>query len=494
VAATAGRRAALRLTPIAAPNAFGNDRYGSYWGADNVNEDAAGFVGTAALLLALTGLCRRGGRRPQEGLWLAAVALCLPLVGQAPGVARWLARIPWGSVSGYHHRLLLPLGFGLAVLAACELDRRLRGSGQPWSLALATLALAGLDVWAYLALRAPGDPLRLDVLRWGSLVWHLRTLIATALLLALVRRFRWAGLGIPAVVAVELLALLGPANPSAGRRLAWPLTAPVAFLRERLGDDRLTGLDLALLPNLAAVHGLADARLYNPLAPAAYAALTRPVTVGWTGEVPDLGRPDHPLYDLLGVRFVLAPAGAELPATLSRAFEDPAGTVWERPRPLARLFLPAAAEPLTADWPSRVGGIADFAALALAAELPGGAWRAGRLEAGTVRLEAQEAAWLRARFRAPEARLLATSLYQDGGWRLLAGGRRLPTTRTNGPFLGAWLPAGDHRLDLLYRPLPFVAGCLLAALALAAGTAWFLPPPAAGSPPPARRRSRASGG
>ena len=36
--------------PLATPNAFGNSRYVDYWGRENTNEDASGFVGTGLLL------------------------------------------------------------------------------------------------------------------------------------------------------------------------------------------------------------------------------------------------------------------------------------------------------------------------------------------------------------------------------------------------------------------------------------------------------------
>ncbi|HXT19494.1 MAG TPA: hypothetical protein VN923_01980, partial [Thermoanaerobaculia bacterium] len=80
-------------------------------------------------------------------------------------------------------------------------------------------------------------------------------------------------------------------------------------------------------------------------------------------------------------------------------------------------------------------------------------------------------------FRAPEPRLLAASIYQDGGWRLLVDRRPRATVTTNGPLLGAWLPAGEHALELLYRPREHTAGCALSALALALGLVWLLPPP-----------------
>ncbi|HUP42030.1 MAG TPA: YfhO family protein [Thermoanaerobaculia bacterium] len=80
----------------------------------------------------------------------------------------------------------------------------------------------------------------------------------------------------------------------------------------------------------------------------------------------------------------------------------------------------------------------------------------------------------------PEARLLASGIYQDGGWRVLADGRPVPAVITNGTLVGAWLPAGELRVELLYRPPGFVAGCLAGALALALLLAVAVPPPAVG--------------
>jgi hypothetical protein len=74
---------------------------------------------------------------------------------------------------------------------------------------------------------------------------------------------------------------------------------------------------------------------------------------------------------------------------------------------------------------------------------------------------------------------LATGLYAAPGWRLLADGRPVALAPAPGgePLVAAELPAGARRLDLLYRPAGFVAGCLAAALGLALGVACLLDPP-----------------
>jgi hypothetical protein len=95
-----------------------------------------------------------------------------------------------------------------------------------------------------------------------------------------------------------------------------------------------------------------------------------------------------------------------------------------------------------------------------------------------------------ARGRLAEPRLLASSVYQDGHWLLLVNGIRHETVIADGPLVAAWLPAGRQRIDLLYRPRIFILGCVLAALALAAAAAWWVPrpltPPSPSLPPHTR--------
>jgi len=457
-------RTARRLVPLVAPNAFGNDRYLHYWGGDNINEDASGFVGTGTLLLVLLGLItpwRRewgwGRRRREETLMLGVAALCLLVVAQAPGVVEVLDHLPGGRASGHHHRLLLPLGFSLVLLAAFELDRRVRGAGGAWAVGavgIAAALLGGLLAWGYLSFPNPDDPARLAVLRIGWLHWQGRFLLGAALLLAaagiaaghrrLARPLPWV---LAAAVAGELLLLHLPAHPPAPKRLAFPTPPALAYLIEHhRPGERITGVDFALLPNLAGVYGLEDARLYNPVAPALYLAAAAPVIAGWEGEMAIFTSPEHPFYERLGVRHVLAPPGARLPPPLVRVFEDPSGSVWERPRPRPRLSFVSSAE-------TETSGAASLLSLG---------------EVSPARLSAL------AECAGPE-RLLA-SLYQDGGWRLLVDGRRRTSPRVEGAFVGATVPSGRHRLTLLYRPRGFLAGSLLGALALALGGAWLLPP------------------
>jgi hypothetical protein len=437
-AASRGEDLARRLLPVAVPNAYGNSRFVDYWGLSNTNEDASGFVGTAALLAALLAL-RPGRRFPLERLALGGVLICLVVLAHPPGLGFLESR-----------RLLLIVSLALAFLTACTLERFRRGETDRWTVWAVVAGVAFLAVavvWGTVAHPDPADPGRLAVLRFGWVRWQMRFLgLAAALLLAarfLPRVRGWVPPAVAGLIAAELLLLHRPANPPMPRRLAFPATGPVRFLQENARRTRVAALGRSFPPNLASVYGLTDARVYNPMAPRAYLDWIAPLTAGWWGEVPELGAPESPLYQRLGVHYLLTEPDARLPEPLRRVFADPAGAVWELPGPFPRIFL-----------------------------LPAEA---------TLRIRTFEADHLQAGTELPHAGALLSSIYQDGGWRLLRDGEPWPTAPADGPFVEARLPAGTARIDLLYRPAAFVGGCLLAALGLALGAAVLIPRPAPSS-------------
>ncbi len=446
--------APARWVPLIAPNAFGNSRYAHYWGLSNTNEDASGFAGTAALLAALLAVAARP-RLPQERVALAAGALALLWIIHPPGVDRLLAVLPDSR------RPLLLVNFAVAYLAACALQRWRspseaaqpsdglreepgRGSRAAWverfAVIIVAAGLAAALVWATIAFADPARPETLAVLRWGWFHWQMRFLALAALVLLLGRGRSWAPGAIAALIAAELILLHLPANPSMPKRLALPKNDAIRVLERRLGNDRMAALGRAFPPNLPSLYGLPDARLYSPLAPSAYVALTATVRRRWDGEVPEWGRPEHPLYRDLGVRLLLTSPGEQVPLPWKPMFRDRTATIWRRPRALRRLHL---------------------------VNRPPGA--------GIDRLRLAPA-HVTARLHHPVPARLSSSIYQDGNWRLLADGRPLAASPPRTLF-AADLPAHTRRLDLLYRPAAFLAGCCMAALALAVAVAWWTPPP-----------------
>ena len=44
------------------------------------------------------------------------------------------------------------------------------------------------------------------------------------------------------------------------------------------------------------------------------------------------------------------------------------------------------------------------------------------------------------------------------GWRAFVDGKRVALRRANHAFLAVWVPAGEHRVRLVYLPRSFVIG------------------------------------
>ncbi|HEX7180834.1 MAG TPA: hypothetical protein VF756_03265 [Thermoanaerobaculia bacterium] len=517
-----GGRATERLLVIAAPRAFGDLR--EYWGADNLIENGGGFAGTAALLAAAAALLPFRARRrfPQERLAGFALLACLLLLAQPPGFDRLFARIPLIGATALHqhHRTLLIVVFCVAYLAACEIERQVRGEGRRGAVLLAGAALAGLLAWGYFAHPSPHTG---HVLIGRAFAVQLAALVLAAGLLLAVRpgpsppgplshphshppgrggtnslfRFRslggwergsggegpapaalrhWLPWALCAVLAGELLWLHLPLNPPAPAELSYPSVPPVEFLQRSLGRYRMMGMRRTFLANIPIVYGLRDVRIDNPSLPAAYANLTS--SISRRTLFPQFGRPESAIYDLLGVRYVMTRPGLRLP--FRRVFQNRDGWVYERPNPLPVLFLPARARMhRSGPWLSWVERNTDFAARALVKPTPEQHkhWRSRPRTASTLELVSWRPALLRARARLGEPRLLASSVYQDGHWHLLVQRTKVSTTYANGPLVAAWLPAGELDLHLVYRPRAFVAGCVLSALALAFAAVRWLPRP-----------------
>jgi hypothetical protein len=477
-------QAEKNLVPLAAARAFGDFHY--YWGQSNVIEDSAAFVGGATLLLALSALAsrrryqrHRRHRFPQERLAAGVLIACLLLIVQPPGFNSLFGQLPVIGVTAIHrhHRMTLLVALCISWLAACEAERWQRSPGRRRLLTILAAVLAGVIVWGYLGHAHP----TLGALFAGQRdAWMITqvaflTLGAAALL---VRDRQAAAWILPLVLGAELLILHQPANPSGPRRLAYPVTPPVRFVQERLGDFRMVTFGPSVLPaNFNEVYGFRDIRIDNPSRPDRYMRVVRSVDQG--PLLPSFIRIRHPLYGLLGVRYVMTEPEMLLPRPLRPVFRHPSGWVYERPGALPLLFLPSRAVPFQGgNWQRWLDKNPDFAARALVQLTPGGGkWRAGNPGSSTLQLLDIQPTEVRARAALSEPRLLASSLFQDGNWRLLVDGQPREIIAANGPFVAAWLEPGEREVELVYRPRSFVVGCLLSAFALAMAAAWWVPRP-----------------
>ncbi|HVS64465.1 MAG TPA: YfhO family protein [Thermoanaerobaculia bacterium] len=504
-----------RTVPVAAPVAFGSERFGRSWGFASIFQEGTAFAGSATLLIAMLGLFAVR-RRPS---WFAGErsALLLAAVGflfftQPPGLVRLMVEIPVLRMSGSENRRLsIFLVFALAVLAAGAWERMFRdrragdvaadltslGGGHGEGLrrpraALVVIALIAFVLWGYLAHGNPDNPAEHERTRIAHLALQVSVLagLGAALVLAGHRR----GLGwrrrsvwlFALLVAVELSLFHRSLSPGMPASHYFPERPSIEFLRENLGDHRMVGIDGAFKPAYPLVLGIADLRSASPLQPYSLVRATRPLRRSAFSNAIVVA--DHPLLDLLSVKYVVTAPGDELGPPLREVFRGNL-TIWQRPAPMNLAFLPnRARRPAQGGW-RQLHEVRSFRDLVLVDRIPSGPssaelpeaeaeepaasfWRATSPRSNRVIELAPEPAHIRARVELGERALLATSVFQDGGWRALVDGRRVESVVTNGLFVGVWLPPGEHRVDLVYRPRGFVLGCALSSLALIAGVAW----------------------
>ncbi|HEV2855336.1 MAG TPA: YfhO family protein [Thermoanaerobaculia bacterium] len=476
-----------RLVPVFAPNAFGNSRWGAYWGESNTNEDSTGFVGGAALLMGLLAFVPAARRFPQERLFLGLAVVSFLISVRVPGMPQVMAAVPVLNQSiSAHRRLLLVLAFSLAYLAACTVERWWRGEGpKRWVIVGIAVALLGLVAWGYLL--SP-DVTKLLALRrfWMGLQLAVIAIAAACAVFPSGRRTRAIWI-FPALAVLELLVFHRPANPSLPRSAFYPATPVLSFLQENADGYRVAGLGDRLLPNSASVYGLADLRISNPFKPFSYVLAIGSVSASVRSTENILVKAEHPIYQLLAVRYVIGLPKMKSGPGWRAVFRDPTARVFERRQVLPRLFLPDSAEAGVSDWRRWLAANPDFAARSLVFPSPRrpALWTATRPGESAVEILGMERARANARVLLAEERLLASSVYQDGGWTLLLDGRPHPLTLTNGPFLGSWLPAGEHRLELVYRAPGLPLGLALAAVAMVGLVAWIAVPTATPTLPPA---------
>jgi hypothetical protein len=461
-----------------------------------------------------------GGRGPLSPSAASATRCGLVECVTYPGMAVWLillaAPAAWRRDRRARFWLAVALASLLGATGALGSALELRALERPsrlllvWSLALPVLGGLALSAWS-------ADPARA----------RRRSALAAAALGALVAWLalrhpdaRPAALGAALALSLALLAALAPRSKRAAAAwlalaLAADLTAyrlslpgvgvaPADYERERRCLEPLAGMLRALgggehdramlLPWASGGNHAAETRLhlaqgYDPLVLRPLAALlgTTPGfdAIGYVND-PTLARPGSHALDLLRVRVLAAPARAALALEEAlRAHPDrfepfhagaDASVTYFRNRralpvawlvPHARLVAPGSALAAVRD-DAAIGGF-DPAREALVEEpvtppLDPECWQRAAPEERRVSVSEYADDRLSLRLSTPCDALLVTSELAYPGWRARLDGEPAPLLHANGAFRGLRVPAGEHAVELRYRPtLPWLARGLAAA-------------------------------
>lgn len=436
--------------------------------------ETAAYVGVIAVVLAVTAVAVRRSR--PEVVAFAVLCIAMAVVAFAPPVVALLSRLPLIGTLLWQ-RAILPLTFGLAVLAGVGMDALVRAHGdravRRWAGGgFAVVASALVVLWAFGRGVLPAD---LATIREKSFIWPA---VEAAVGLGVVAALTWlhrrsastgrperpsrvtagrlAGLSLLACETAFLVAAGAPLWTSSSTPFA--STPAEVALKSTVGSSVVAlGGSLCFLPpglglpeNAEVAYGLQELAVYDPMVPNAYFSSWRAVS----REVP--GIPDDSVYcpgidtadlaRLYGVSFVMERAGTPGPrgSVLDKVIGDE--VVYR---------IPGA-------------GVATLTPLAAGGRLP-----PDNVCGTPVAVSHPDPSSWRLSSDVGSRQVLRLRLTDVPGWHASIDGRPVPLDRYAGVMLQTEVPAGRHTIVLYYWPATFTTGLVVAALAVVGLVAAF---------------------
>ena len=374
------------------PNGFGNPVRHNWSWIYNYSIVAVSYVGLVVLALFATGMLT-GRVAIRERLWaIYAVLLWLVALGWSP-IGKLFNAVPPFSITANDKLRVVALFFA-AVVAAHALERFSR-----WYAVAATLC-GGAAVYVY--------ALRPSMLRPWDLV-----AAATVMVLAILPR-RMIPVGAVVLLAIDLFVLNSGFNALVDSRYYKPRLPIVEELRRIAPAEpyRVAGLEWMFLPNASAQYEVEDVRGTDPMSYDVYTELLKPIVVDDRSiDFDRLVNVNHPLMDVLNVRYLLTEPGAQPGGRWKEVYRGADGAIFENPSVRPRFWVDEGD--------------------------------------GDVRIRQRGPSRFRVEVTARTPVRVASSQGAGPGWSV-GGGERLP-----GVFVGFRLPAGNHSIDVTYRPWSF---------------------------------------
>ena len=317
------------------------------------------------------------------------------------------------------------------------------------AFALSVLAAMAVDAWrrrGALMLVATGAALGVAMLLHDLAEKPAAELLPLALLALTPRRF--IGYAALALVLLQRAVEDGSIYPAVPKDAFYPRVPAIEQMRAD-GLFRVTGIGVALIPNTSTMYGLEDVRGYNALTFARLADTwkfwARPQGT-WFASVDD---PHEPFLSMMNVRYIVD--GKQL---------------LENAHPLPRAFVPRHVR-------YEREGTAVVEAMSTATDFAARAWiETSAYEPhdapngpGTVSIRREGLAYeLEATMEQAGWVVISESAWS--GWRAYVDGRRVAPHFANHAFLGVHVPAGKHRVRLIYLPESFTRGRAISAVTL----------------------------
>jgi len=493
-----------RLITFAAPDFFGNPGQGNYQGYATYWEDA-GYVGLLPLLLAVEAVLSKRkqeakvhatrfafhvGYRSMIGFWAssAITALVLALGKNTPFFPFLFRHIPTFDMFQSPARWLAVTTVALAALAALGAQRWPRGHRGRRRGALGVVVGIAMLIGGLAAPRLVSSVPPV----FGLATARFGVTLVVAGALALLRRetIGWQA-AVVAFVALDLLLFGRPLVPTVDRSLYHGETEAAAFLHNEPSPARVYwpvdpiepnseyGAEYrikfsylnfddfgpreadywwevreALLPNAGMLDGIPSANNFEPLLVGRYADLLEAAV-----EAPTLLR-------VMGVTHVVSdrpwPGGEAIHAS------GPA-MLYRMPDALGRAWIVPAARYVSLD--EMLAALTDPAFDPTAEVLletppiprPNPQSPIPNFQSSTLQ-DTPNRVTIRAALDAPGYLVLADTYYP--GWRATVDGAPVDILRANYAFRAVWLEAGEHVVEMTYRPVSVLLGGAVSLIAL----------------------------
>ena len=464
------------LISILIPGFFGRGT-GPFWGPWSRTE--MGYVGVLPLLLAGVALSLTWQRSRTVRFWAL-----LGLLGLL------IALGPYTIVHGLSYAILVPFrqlrvparaiflfDFAVAMLAGQGLDSLLQPLGKParrtlrqlrvgLAWAAAAFAVIGLPVLGHAVLasrlQVPDDVLSQHITSLGSaIVFLLFLAVGLAVLLWRERGgLSRAQLGVlaTAAIALDLLSLgayveVEPNDPLNGYRHE----EAIAFLQddpEVFRVETTSEIHGSWAPDWALLYGMDDLNgIWNPLRLGAYDVLT------WVGI-----RREDPFYDLYNVKYLLTDRHTPVPAQFELALDEGEQLIYRNSRYLPRAFLVhdvvLAEGDISALNKARLDSFDPRRQIVLKAKevpfLPADV--SDPDEEGTAAIIDRGPNDMTFEVSTTSAGYLFVSEMWMPGWTAYVDGEVQPVLQANYTFRAVPVTPGDHRVEMVYRPVSWYIG------------------------------------
>jgi hypothetical protein len=403
-----------------------------------------GYLSTSLLLFGLLGLVS-SGRRGLRVMLLAWIVLAVARTyGEPPGLSVALGVLPDMSHVAFYRYADPTLELAVIVLAAFGMDSLTAQSAPFWRLvavtAVSLAVLAAATVGAVpLAHKIASASHR--AYSTGSFIWAV-AVVAAGSLAAVLPSSQARRLLVASIISVDALVLFVLPELSAPRSVTID-TAPVAYLQRHQGLSRFLSLG-PLQPNYSSYYRIRSLNANDALSPSAFASYlnsrldpaVNPLVFTGTpaARAPTAPSPQQELlshlngYRAAAVRYVLAPAGDELPlgpTTFAVVFRSPTTLIY-------RL----------------AGASSYFTATNRDCTVKAQSWESVRVSCSTP------------------TTLVRRETYMPG-WRSEVDGHARPVREYDDAFQAVTVGPGSHRVTFEYTPpdmhlalLGFAVGCL----------------------------------